>query len=348
VDDPLLDRDGRALGDAVAADLDRFGGLADEALYRRPDAHPLLDDLLGVRQVVYVVVSRRPVAEDAVGLGVEGFGLLGVRRQQVEGVAQRERGRLVARQEQGDDLVADQLVVDLLVGLARGEQHRHHVAVARVVVRDDAVGDAFEGVERALVAPVAGRRHPLGHVDGAFHPALAAVHHRLECVGDLVFHRGDVGVEQRLRGDLDGQLHHVFVDVPDLPVRPLVESPLGVLGHDGRVLREAVGTERRLDAMPLATPELPLVRQEAVAGHVAERRLKEVPLHERLVPVDEHLLDEFGRAQLVERLTADLVVGDRPVLAGRLDVEVEGVAGELVGVADDGEGVGTGRSLGGV
>ena len=127
VEDPLRDQQLRPLRDGVAADLERLDRLAADRPGGRIEPHRLADDVARVGQPGHVGGRRGPaVAEDLVELGREpGLGL-GVAGEQVEGVGQRQRGGLVAGEEEGHALVAE-----LPVGHARPPRRPARRAGAR-------------------------------------------------------------------------------------------------------------------------------------------------------------------------------------------------------------------------
>ena len=75
----------------------------------------------------------------------------------------------------------------------------------------------------------------------------------------------DLGVEERLGDDRQGQAHHVVVDVARLAVAPGVAEPRGVLDHDRAVALDRLALEARLRELPLPPPEVALAGQQPLA-----------------------------------------------------------------------------------
>ena len=103
----------------------------------------------------------------------------------------------------------------------------------------------------------------------------------------------DLGVEQRLGHDLQGQVHHVGLGVADLAVAPRLQHPLGVIDHEPAVRSDPLAVKRRLGQLALAAPELAFAGQEPLP----ERPLRlpqPIVLDELPILVDQHLLDQVG------------------------------------------------------
>ena len=90
--------------------------------------------------------------------------------------------------------------------------------------------------------------------------------------------RADLGVEERLSDDLEGEPHHRLGGVERLAVAPRSDGPRGAIGHRLRVGGDALERERRRDEPPLARVNLALAGQKPVA----EERAQEERQSERL------------------------------------------------------------------
>nr|WP_205427208.1 hypothetical protein [Halorussus sp. MSC15.2] len=185
-------------------------------------------------------------------------------------VRERERGGLVAREQERDHLVAD-------LGL------RHRGAVRSLGVEQDgeqvvvlvlAVGPAFgyqvvhhrlEVAHGAVEPPVLRRRHPVGEERRRAAGVAAVVQRRRRLPDDRPspFH---VHVEQRLGQNLERQFRHRVAHVHDRAVREVVAESVGVGHHRVGVAPNLLGRERRLDADALVAPDLAFGEQQALLG----------------------------------------------------------------------------------
>jgi hypothetical protein len=105
VNDALGEHERRTLGDVMAAEGHGFEWLPEQRVQRRVAPHRLPHDGLRVREGGEVLDGR--VAVDLVDLGGESVGRVRARGEQVAGVRQRERGRLVAGEQDGDEVVPE-------------------------------------------------------------------------------------------------------------------------------------------------------------------------------------------------------------------------------------------------
>ncbi len=101
----------------TAADHGVHSGLPREAGRRRPEAQRLIEDPPDVAEFGHLLIRRiRVVAPHLVHFGLCAVEDVRIPCQVVQGEGQRARGRLVAGDEEGDDLVPD---VDLVQSLRR-------------------------------------------------------------------------------------------------------------------------------------------------------------------------------------------------------------------------------------
>src|SRR5665213_239834 len=108
---------------------------------------------------------------------------------------------------------------------------------------------------------------------------------------------GNVGVEQRLRNNAEGEAHHRFMNVQRLPVAPRCEHPLGISHHDLRVGGNTRLMKSRLDEFALAAPEIAFAQQQAVAEHTTHGAIV-FGFDEIIALRDEDRFDVFGPAHV--------------------------------------------------
>ena len=121
-----------------------------------------------IRQIREIGVLGRPSVEHGVDLLLEPPLRVRVLRQQIPGPRQRQRRRLLARQQKRRDLDPQLLVGHRLAGLlvARRHQHRQQIGAVRRTLRrrsaDDVIDGAAQHGPRRLEPPVPRRRQPVG------------------------------------------------------------------------------------------------------------------------------------------------------------------------------------------
>lgn len=152
-----VDDDGVVGRDLVAATEHRVVlGAALDLADGPVEAERLLEAGVDVLELVEVLDRDRVVAEHRVDLLLRFVELLRVFEEVVEEVGQRAARRLVARDQEGDHLVADVLVVELLArdGVGGVEHRVEQVVDARVRVgfalRDDVVAELVHRVDVVL------------------------------------------------------------------------------------------------------------------------------------------------------------------------------------------------------
>ena len=144
----------------------------------------------------------------------------------------------------------------------------------------------------------------------------------------------DLRVEQGLGHDLQGQPHHVVLDVADLSVVPRFEHPLGVFDHEPGIGGDSLAVERRLGKLALASPEFPFAGQEPLTQR-PPRLPQPIMLDELAILVDQNLFDQVGM------VGEDDISGSEPgrdqvaVLAGPAGHGSQLVAAELLQVAEE-------------
>jgi hypothetical protein len=280
--------------DLDVAEGDRLGADAADGVGRRVEPHGFGDDGARVRQRGEVLdagrARRGAAAEDGCELVVQPALDVGVLGEEIPGPGERVRRRLVAGEEERHHLVAELGVAHRravgLVRVGREEEHRQQVAAGGGVggaaaLGDHAVDDRVEPVARAHEAsePRDGEaERPLGDVEERERGDAHRVVHGLGHVARTV---GDVGAEQRLAGDAEGERGHLGREVDPalrgrqagLPARdavPAVAPALGGGGHGDGVAGDALAVEGGLRDTSLAAVELALAREEAVAEQEAE------------------------------------------------------------------------------
>lgn len=141
----------------------------------------------------------------------------------------------------------------------------------------------------------------------------------------------DVCVEDGLADDGEGHAHHLGGDVQGLAVAPAVGGPGGEGHHVGRVRRDALVVEDRLDEAPLAAVQLGFAGEQPFAQEALEL-LDAAALHEALVVGDQHLADELGVADEHEAVAQHLEGHDVAVLARQVEQRAGGSAQKVDGV----------------
>ena len=117
----------------------------------------------------------------------------------------------------------------------------------------------------------------------------------------------------RLSHDIEGQTHHVLVDVADFAVAPRGRETRREIDHGAAVGRDAIAMKRRLGEPTLPAPEVPLAGEQPVTEDGAQGRLDEAVLQPELVPGDQDVLDQIRMAderhlQRAERNPDDVAV----------------------------------------
>ena len=114
----------------MPADALRRGRTATERIDGGVQAHRLLDHHARVAQRLDVGRRRRALAEHPVGLLANPSLDVGVVSEQVEGEGERERGRVLSRRQEDQDLVTDLGVVEGLAFGARADEQAEEVAAS--------------------------------------------------------------------------------------------------------------------------------------------------------------------------------------------------------------------------
>ena len=276
VDGVLGQEDEAAPGVVVAADLVVGFGAARLHPGGRREAHGLVEHLRGVGEGGVALQREAPVGHHDIELGAEAGGRFGVGGEVVEGPGERVGGGLVAGEQHGEHLVAELLVAHALPLLvAGGHEEAEEVVVLHGV--GAAAGDdvVHERVERAAGLAVAegggeGEVLPERVGDGGEETAEEAGERGADGVGLAA----DVEREERLAGDLEGELVHGLGHVHHLAAlgRTLPGRRDGLRGslHRVREAAEPPMLEGGLGDSPLALPERALGGEQAVAEELPE------------------------------------------------------------------------------
>ena len=254
-------------GDRVAAELEVLRGAAGPDPGRRVKAERLVDRHPQLGQLAEQL--RRAwgvVADDAVALGRQPLGPLGVARELVEEEGHGRGRGVVAREQQRQHLVAD-----LRVGEAR--------ALA-VLGLDQEPEDVLAGLAGA---PAAGDLAEDDPVEGAAHSAQAgerasrAADHLEEVLalieGEAALEGGRhvdpgpirVQPEQRPHRDPHRHVAGPVVEVDPIPRPPAAERALRLLGHHARGGRDSLAMKDRNHDLARAVVVLAVGGQEAIA-----------------------------------------------------------------------------------
>src|SRR5262249_31531622 len=101
-----------------------------------------------------------------------------------------------------------------------------------------------------------------------------------------------VHAEQRLAGNLQGQLRHLLVEIDRRAGAPAVEPAPRQLNHHRGIAAEPAVVEGLLNQPPLLEPEIALAVDQALAVDLAKDPLLPLPLAEAFPLGDEDLTNE--------------------------------------------------------
>ena len=157
---PGREEENAALADRERAELELLDGAAAEQPDGRVEPKRLVDDLADEVELLEVGGRGRLVSDDAIELGVRGLLRLGVEGEQQAGPGQRRRGRLVPGEEERHDLVAHELVRQVLGPVGLGLEQQCEEVVRRIdqapPFLDDLVDRGPEEADVRVVAPEPG------------------------------------------------------------------------------------------------------------------------------------------------------------------------------------------------
>lgn len=346
MEEPGEDEQRRPGRDVEAAESTGADRLAAERVCRRIEPHRFLDGALDGRQSGEIRDAGHSPTQHPACLVGDAVGDLRMAREEPPGPGQRQRGRLVARQQQRDHLVADLPVGHrAAVLVTRLEQRRQEVVAARStrpVLGHDPGDERVHPRHRAAIAEVSRHGEAVGNREGPADPPGDFLDADVECIGDLRDVGGHLCVEQDLGHDLEGERGHLQAYVDDGAVPPPRHATRGSLHHDVPVRRQSIMTERGLDEPPLAEPGIALVGQEPPAEDRLHVAPEEPVLDEVVGPGNEHLFDQRRVVDEERGAGAQAKPYDVAVLPRAPLDEPEGVARELREVADQGSARGTG------
>ena len=165
------------------------------------------------------------ITEHSVELGVQpslGFGVIG---QQEPDPGQGVGRGLMSGHEERHGLVAELLVGHPAAALLvlSVQEHRQQIAPvlsAAAALGDDREDDLIEPPGRSLDDKIRWSGKPVGNGNQPAHPLHRSMHkgfHRRAGTGRVA---ANLGGEERSGNDLEGQPHHVGLDVACLPVFP--------------------------------------------------------------------------------------------------------------------------------
>ncbi len=301
---------------------------------RRPQPQRFLQYLRDVGELRDLLIGRPRVgigAEHAVDFLIGLLQHVGMLEQRVERAGQQAAGGLVARDQEGIDLVADVDVVELLAGCAvdTGHHGAEHVLLAlggfrvAAALGDDLVdhlvheGDVLRQILAALLQPQAFQRDAASHHDG-----LERAHQRFhERMVVAAIERIEAVVEAAEADSVERQRRHVVNDV-DLFVAveplPFLDQLFGDIDHARMVGRHRAVAERlQQDVVGLAPVRLIGIGGEqpvaADRAHPAQR-----PAH-RLVEtlLVGEFIDQIVAGDDDERRAHHVEPEDRPELLGQ-------------------------------
>ena len=221
-----------------------------------------------------LVVTGSQVGTGAALVRLEPVGDGGGAGQLEPGPGEQDGGRLVAGEEEGEDLVADLPGRHRLAGLlvADREEHRHHVAgvAVRPAVGDDALDDGVEpGDVAAHPAAQRGRQREREQPERAQRAREEPQQVALR-LGDLAGVVRHVGAEDGAADDVQRQVRHLLGEVEPVPVGPRVRALAGRPDGVRRVAGDPARVEGGLDEPALAAVQVALAGEQAVAEDVPQ------------------------------------------------------------------------------
>ena len=319
----------RAGVELAAIERRRNERLAREQRDGRIEAQSLLEDAQGQRQLR--AVGERGLAGEGVHLALHRRVDGGVLREAVDGPRQPRGRRLVAGDEEREDLVAHLAIAHGVAALVLGgEQAREEIvlaaeaAAARVdhalhlpVERGDGSAELASLLPRhehrrleAVDHPAEPRcclrgsthshrhheptRHEVGDREAARRVRRRPVQRHRQRIADLVGLGERVGVEKRLAGDAHREARGLLGERDGLPVAPHRLAARRARHHVRRVAFELRGVEERRHELPLAAPQITVGGEEPLARERVQGEAHHFRLLERARALDEQLLQDLG------------------------------------------------------
>ena len=230
---------------------------------------------------------------------------------------EKDRHRFVA-----DLLIRHHRSIIFILG---GQQHRQQIAVIAAAgppIGDEAVDDRVEPRARDAGAAHFRDRQALEHARERQQHQPEALDDAGERFADRGGLRFDVGVEERLADDRQGEPVHLARDVERGAVDPRPPHAVGVLDHHASVAGDALAMKRRLHQPALPEMNRALAGQQAVAEQPLAA-LEAAALGEVPVVGDEDVFHLLRVADEEQLLAAHAVVDDVAVLARDAREEVE-------------------------
>ena len=269
----------------------------------RVEAQRLVQDASRQRQAGHVRRLGRTVAQHGTRLGRRGLLHLGIEGAEIERPAERQGCRLMPRDHEGQQIVAQFGRGHLPAGLRVRPGHqqvqkvRHLAGSVRLSRGDRGVGHGLHPRQRPPGVDPARTRNPVGHAEHVEQRHLA----RRRDVGvDGPVHGGPV--EPPVAGKRDirdhverGPRHLVqHVDGARSRLRDTVRHILRRAGHVGGKRGDVAGREHRRRRPPLPAPMRALGHEQAFADGRTQQVLGHVGLRIVLEPVQHDMADRAG------------------------------------------------------
>lgn len=263
--------------------------------------------------------------------------------QEVKRPGQRERGRLVAGDEERHRLVANLSVVqEAAVGVAAEDERRQKVVgrglgAAAAAVGDELTDHRVEAVKRAAEAAIGRRRQPRRQRQEAAQDTVDVTLHGLERVarGGGLFRQ----IDREQRAADDGQRQpHALVGQVDGPDAAGGQHPrrraLRLGGHDADVMRDRPRRKGGRDQAAVAAMARVVDRQQAVAEQRPREAAQGRPLFEGVGLRDEHLVGQLRRRDDDQPPRAEVERAQVAALGAQPREQRQPIAPKLQQVAD--------------
>ena len=335
---------------------------AGDDRHRRIEAQRLLEHRVAPGERRRVILARRAPAEDGIHFGVESLRDGGVLGQQIPSPGQRHRGGLVAGDQQRDDLVLPLRILQQAgFAVAGAPQRGDQVAAAGLpavsalrLLAQDPFDQLAAGADRLpQLAVLAGRndRRRLERMSGAMGNVA---HDGFAGVQDVLAVARKVDAVEGVEHDVQGDAQHLAVHLAHLPVAPGRSVPFCHPHHGGTVARQRAALERRVEAVPLAHPEVFVAGKvdDPVDVFAAGQEIIQAGGRPGLAARElarvggEHALQQVGVIDEHQFLPAGGEPNQVAVVARRAGQEAERVAAEVQGVAQERQAARSGRSSG--
>jgi hypothetical protein len=251
-------------------------------------------------------------------------------RQLVEGPRQPNRGRLMARQQDGGELVTDLVVApERPIALARRQHGAEHVLLVAACAAAVSQATRDELRELPLGAPVAQPRGKPPSLKGRIEPdqRMHRMQQLLERAAALFHQLSALGAEDHAQDDVERDVQHRIIGTHVLARPPGVRVMARNLMDGAAIAADALGGEPWRQQLAFAAmPCTSLHPQRAAAGDAGECRLVKGIVFVGVAR--EHLSRAFCRQCHHERGAGRAYRRDLAVPAAQPGIELPGLADE--------------------